>query len=255
MVGTGSSSTVAVALDDQLDPALGRLGALAEERARRLSGRRRRPGPPGTGPPELLVANPTAPSLRPISMRRDHRVQPVGGLVILRAQRSVSACTWSSCPSHLLQLRPVAQGDDRADTTTSPVRRGQLIERHVLTQHVELVGLGGRTVAARTRPGPQVAEQPARDVLGSDNDGAASSLTSCTTRSRRRAASPPGRRAGRPGSLVHPVDLLRPDAVGLPTQSSTDQPGAEHAQHAVPQRRERDRDQVADAAAGRSGPG
>ena len=75
--------------------------------------------------------------------QRHHGVQPVGGLVVLGAQRLGQAADHVELAGDRLQLGVVAQGDHGTDVAALPSSRRRADHEHPVAREVDVVGLGG----------------------------------------------------------------------------------------------------------------
>ena len=94
-------------------------------------------------------------------------MEPVGGLVVLRAERLGEPAHEVELAGDGLQLGAVADGDDRTDLGLVPVGGGRAEDEHLLAQHVGLVG-HGRALLHRgdqARRQPELVERAALDVV------------------------------------------------------------------------------------------
>ncbi len=139
----------------QLDAALGRLGVLAEQQRRDHRLADRADDLVGEQLRDLqLLGREVDGLVEPAQLdQRDHRVQPVGGLVVLRAQRVAEPADHVQLAGQRPQLGVVAQGDHRADVGALPGGGRGADHQDPVAGEVDVVGLGRPTERRLHQPG------------------------------------------------------------------------------------------------------
>ena len=158
------------ALDAELDAALGGVGVLAEQqrldhrvadRADDLVGEQLR---------DLqLLGREVDGLVDPAELDEgDHRVQPVGGLVVLGAERVAEAADHVQLAGDRAQLGVVAQGDHGTDVRALPGGGGRAHDQDPVAREVDVVGLGGPSERCLHQPGreAELGERAAEHVVG-----------------------------------------------------------------------------------------
>ena len=186
---------------------------------------------------------------------RDHRVQPVGGLVVLGAERVAEAADHVQLAGHRPQLGVVAQGDHGTDVGALPGGGGGAHDQDPVAREVDVVGLGGPSERRLHQPGreAELGQRAAEDVVGQVQQPACLVVDELDPASGvEQQQSLADRAEHRRVVLVHPGDLGGAEPVRLAAQPASDQPGAGQPDSEHEQRRDPDQLEVVCAAACRS---